>query len=59
MGIKVYNAYTPSRRNRTGLDFDVITTDKPEKSLLVSKKKTASRHNQDKITVRHHGGRNR
>ncbi len=28
MGIKVYNPYTPSRRNMTGLDFDVITTDK-------------------------------
>lgn len=59
MGIKVYNAYTPSRRNMTGLDFAVITTDKPEKSLLVSKKKTAGRNNQGKITVRHHGGGNR
>ena len=27
MGIKVYNPYTPSRRNMTGLDFDVITTE--------------------------------
>ncbi len=59
MGIKVYNPYTPSRRNMTGLDFDVITTDKPEKSLLVSKNKTAGRNNQGKITVRHHGGGNR
>ncbi len=59
MGIKVYNAYTPSRRNMTGLDFDVITTDTPEKSLLVSKKKHAGRNNQGKITVRHHGGGNR
>ena len=59
MGIKVYNPYTPSRRNMTGLDFDVITTDKPEKSLLQSKKKTAGRNNQGKITVRHHGGGNK
>ena len=59
MGIKVYNPYTPSRRNMTGLDFAVITTDKPEKSLLVSKNKTAGRNNQGKITVRHHGGGNR
>ena len=59
MGIKVYNPYTPSRRNMTGLDFDVITTDKPEKSLLAAKKKTAGRNNQGKITVRHHGGGNR
>ena len=59
MGIIVYNAYTPSRRNMTGLDFDVITTDKPEKSLLAKKTKTAGRNNQGKITVRHHGGGNR
>jgi large subunit ribosomal protein L2 len=59
MGIKTYTPYTPSRRNMTGLDFDVITTDQPEKSLLVSKKKTAGRNNQGKITVRHHGGGNR
>ena len=59
MGIKTYTPYTPSRRNMTGLDFDVITTDQPEKSLLASKKKTAGRNNQGKITVRHHGGGNR
>ena len=56
MGIKTYNPYTPSRRNMTGLDFDVITKSTPEKSLVVSKKKTAGRNNQGKITVRHHGG---
>jgi len=59
MGIKTYNPYTPSRRNMTGLDFDVITKSTPEKSLVVSKKKTAGRNNQGKITVRHHGGGNR
>ena len=37
----------------------MITTDKPEKSLLAKKKKTAGRNNQGKITVRHHGGGNR
>lgn len=59
MGIKTYNPYTPSRRNMTGLDFDVITKDTPEKSLTVSLKKTAGRNNQGKITVRHHGGGSR
>ena len=59
MGIKTYTPYTPSRRNMTGLDFDVITTDKPEKSLLAKKSKTAGRNNQGKITVRHHGGGSR
>ena len=59
MGIKTYNPYTPSRRNMTGLDFDVITKDTPEKSLTVSLKKNAGRNNQGKITVRHHGGGSR
>ena len=59
MGIKKYNPYTPSRRNMTGSDFSEITTDTPEKSLLVSLNKTAGRNNQGKITVRHHGGGSR
>ena len=59
MGIKSYNPYTPSRRNMTGSDFSEITKTTPEKSLLASKKKTAGRNNQGKITVRHHGGGNR
>ena len=59
MGIKSYNPYTPSRRNMTGSDFAEITKTTPEKSLLASKKKTAGRNNQGKITVRHHGGGNR
>ena len=59
MGIKSDNPYTPSRRNMTGSDFSEITKSTPEKSLLASKKKTAGRNNQGKITVRHHGGGNR
>ncbi|SFR64009.1 50S ribosomal protein L2 [Anaeromicropila populeti] len=56
MGIKKFNPYTPSRRHMTSSDFAEITTDKPEKSLVVSIKKNAGRNNQGKITVRHHGG---
>jgi len=59
MGIKVYKAYTPSRRHMTGSDFSEITKFEPEKSLLVSLQKTAGRNNQGKITVRHHGGGSR
>ena len=59
MGIKKYNPYTPSRRNMTGSDFSEVTKSTPEKSLIASKKKTAGRNNQGKITVRHHGGGNR
>jgi large subunit ribosomal protein L2 len=43
----------------TGSDFSEITTNKPEKSLLVSLKKNSGRNNQGKITVRHKGGGNR
>jgi large subunit ribosomal protein L2 len=40
----------------TSLDYSEITTNVPEKSLLVSKNSKAGRNNQGKITVRHHGG---
>ena len=56
MAIKKFNPTTPSRRNMTMADFEEITTDKPEKSLLVAKKRTGGRNAQGKITVRHHGG---
>ena len=56
MGIKVYNPYTPSRRQMTGSDFSEITKTTPEKSLLESKNRKAGRNNQGKITVRHRGG---
>jgi large subunit ribosomal protein L2 len=40
----------------TSSDFAEITTNKPEKSLLVSLKKNAGRNNNGRITVRHQGG---
>jgi large subunit ribosomal protein L2 len=39
----------------SGSSFDEITKDKPEKSLLVSKKQAAGRNFRGKITVRHRG----
>lgn len=57
MAIKVYKPITNGQRNKSVLNYKAtITTDKPEKSLLVSKSKNAGRNNQGKITVRHHGG---
>lgn len=56
MAIKHYKATTNGRRNMTGYDFSEITTNKPEKSLLESKKQNAGRSKQGKITVRHKGG---
>ena len=59
MAIKTYKPVTNGRRNMTGYDFSEITTNKPEKSLLESKKQKAGRNSQGKITVRHHGGGNK
>lgn len=56
MAVKSFRPTTPSRRQMTMATFEEITTDKPEKSLLVEQKKTGGRNAQGKITVRHRGG---
>lgn len=56
MAIKQYNPTTPARRGMTSQDFSDITTRKPLKSLLKSKKQNAGRNNSGRITVRHRGG---
>ena len=56
MAIKKYKPTSNGRRNMTSLDFSEITTDKPEKSLLVSLSKSGGRNNQGRTTVRHRGG---
>ena len=56
MGIRVYKPTTNGRRNMTSLDFAEITTNTPEKTLLVSLKNKAGRNNNGRITVRHQGG---
>ncbi len=56
MAIRGFKPTTPSRRHMTMSTFEEITTDSPEKSLLVTKKKQAGRNAQGKITVRHRGG---
>lgn len=56
MAIKVYNPTTPARRGMTSADYSEITTKKPLKSLLKSKKQRAGRNSSGRITVRHRGG---
>ena len=56
MAIRVYKAMTNGSRQRSVLKSDEITKTTPEKSLVVTKKKTDGRNNQGKITVRHRGG---
>ena len=56
MGIKAYKPITNGRRDMTTLTNSEITTSTPEKSLLVSLKKTGGRNGQGVITCRHIGG---
>ena len=56
MSIRTYKPTTPSRRSMTNSTFEEITTNTPEKSLLVSLSKSGGRNNQGKITCRHIGG---
>jgi large subunit ribosomal protein L2 len=56
MPIKAYNPTTPGRRGMTSEDYSQITTRKPLKSLIKSKKRNAGRNNKGRITVRHRGG---
>lgn len=56
MPVKQYNPTTPARRGMTSQDFSEVTTKKPLKSLIKTKKQNAGRNNQGRITVRHRGG---
>lgn len=56
MPIKAYNPTTPARRGMTTQDTSEITTRKPLKSLIKSKKQNAGRNNTGRITTRHRGG---
>jgi large subunit ribosomal protein L2 len=56
MAVKGFRPTTPSRREMTMSTFEEITTNVPEKSLLVAKKRTGGRNANGKITVRHIGG---
>ena len=56
MAIKSYRPTTNGRRGMTTLVNEEVTKTTPEKSLVVTVKKSGGRNNQGKITVRHHGG---
>ena len=56
MAIRVLKSNTNGQRNSSYLNSSEITKSTPEKSLVVTKKKTDGRNNQGKITVRHRGG---
>ncbi|MGI8906018.1 MAG: 50S ribosomal protein L2 [Candidatus Sumerlaeaceae bacterium] len=56
MPVKTFKPTTPGRRQMTVASFDEITRTKPEKSLVVSLKKSGGRNNLGRITSRWIGG---
>ena len=59
MPLKNFRPITPGTRNAVRASFEELTTNKPEKSLISSKKNHAGRNNRGRITVRARGGGSR
>ena len=59
MAIKKFKPTSPALREMTVFISDEVTTNQPEKSLLVPLKKNSGRNVHGKITGRHRGGGNR
>ena len=59
MAVKTFRPTSPAVRQMTVTDYSVLTKKEPEKSLLVTGKKTGGRNSYGRITVRHIGGGNR
>lgn len=54
--MKTYRAFTPSRRQMTGIEYKkILTRPEPEKSLTFGRKRGFGRSNQGRITTRHKG----
>ncbi|NMH87788.1 50S ribosomal protein L2 [Flavivirga algicola] len=56
MSVRKLKPITPGQRFRVVNGYDAITTDKPEKSLLVPNKRSGGRNSQGKMTMRYIGG---
>ncbi len=59
MGTKKIRPMTPGQRHLTRNDYSEITASEPEKSLLVSMKRSGGRNNTGKMTMRYMGGGHR
>jgi large subunit ribosomal protein L2 len=56
MAVRKLRPVTPGQRYRTAPAFTEITKDHPEKSLVVTRKKSGGRNNTGKMTMRYIGG---
>ena len=59
MALKKFKPISPGSRFRSVTAKDVITRDKPEKSLTEPKKRSSGRNHHGRITVRRRGGGNK
>ena len=55
MPIQIYKPTTPGRR-KTSVNKPEVTKKRPEKKLIIIKKRTGGRNHHGKITVQHRGG---
>ena len=56
MELRKFRPITPGQRHKVAVTFDKITTSKPEKSLLVKKKRSGGRNDTGKMTIENIGG---
>ncbi len=56
MSVRNFKPTSPGLRQMTVLTFEEITKKEPEKSLVISLKKSGGRNSQGRITIRHRGG---
>ena len=56
MELKKFRPITPGQRHKVARSFTEITTSKPEKSLLVKKKRSGGRNDTGKMTIENIGG---
>lgn len=56
MGIKKYKPTTPGSRWKSIPDYKEVTKSKPEKALVIPRKRTGGRNSNGRVTSRHRGG---
>ncbi|MDX1683685.1 MAG: 50S ribosomal protein L2 [Saprospiraceae bacterium] len=56
MPVKKFKPVSPGNRTKLGNTYSALTTDKPEKSLVVGRGKSGGRNHDGKMTVRQRGG---
>ncbi len=59
MPVKKYKPTSPGRRHMSGATFEEVTKKKPERSLLIPRRRSGGRNMHGRITVRHRGGGHR